>query len=78
MTSSRPSDERAEYSPSTELQPPSSLHTHFISTPWPASTLEIMPVSKAIMEQIKLLIPPLNGTLHKGQSGEYRCRALLC
>ncbi|KAI0048114.1 Ribokinase-like protein [Auriscalpium vulgare] len=28
-----------------------------------------MPVSKAILEQIRLLIPPLNGTLHKGQSG---------
>ena len=31
-----------------------------------------MPVSKQIMEQIKLLIPPLNGTLHKGQSGKQR------
>ncbi|KAI0091534.1 Ribokinase-like protein [Irpex rosettiformis] len=28
-----------------------------------------MPVSKKILEQIKHLIPPLNGTLHKGQSG---------
>ncbi|KAG6336025.1 hypothetical protein ID866_3060 [Astraeus odoratus] len=28
-----------------------------------------MPVPRAIMEQIKLIIPPLNGTLHKGQSG---------
>ncbi|KAK7677588.1 hypothetical protein QCA50_019399 [Cerrena zonata] len=28
-----------------------------------------MPVSKHILEQIKKLIPPLNGTLHKGQSG---------
>ena len=28
-----------------------------------------MPVPKHILEQIKQLIPPLNGTLHKGQSG---------
>ncbi|KZS94740.1 Ribokinase-like protein [Sistotremastrum niveocremeum HHB9708] len=28
-----------------------------------------MTVSKKIFEQIKLLIPPLNGTLHKGQAG---------
>ncbi|KAI0339579.1 Ribokinase-like protein [Trametopsis cervina] len=28
-----------------------------------------MPVPKAILEQIKQIIPPLNGTLHKGQSG---------
>ncbi|VDC03448.1 unnamed protein product [Peniophora sp. CBMAI 1063] len=28
-----------------------------------------MPVSKQILEQIKAIIPPLNGTLHKGQSG---------
>ena len=29
-----------------------------------------MPVPKAIIEQLKQLIPPLNGTLHKGQSGQ--------
>ncbi|KAF8448915.1 Ribokinase-like protein [Boletus edulis BED1] len=28
-----------------------------------------MPVSKVIIDQIKQIIPPLNGTLHKGQSG---------
>ncbi|KAI0272486.1 Ribokinase-like protein [Gloeopeniophorella convolvens] len=28
-----------------------------------------MPVSKSIFEQIRQIIPPLNGTLHKGQSG---------
>ncbi|GBE89548.1 ATP-dependent (S)-NAD(P)H-hydrate dehydratase [Sparassis crispa] len=28
-----------------------------------------MPIPKKILEQIKQLIPPLNGTLHKGQSG---------
>ncbi|KAF8817404.1 YjeF domain-containing protein [Phlegmacium glaucopus] len=28
-----------------------------------------MPVSRTILEQIKKLIPPLDGTLHKGQSG---------
>jgi hypothetical protein len=28
-----------------------------------------MPVPKAIFEQIAKLIPPLNGTLHKGQAG---------
>lgn len=28
-----------------------------------------MPVSHHIIEQLKQLIPPLNGTLHKGQSG---------
>ena len=28
-----------------------------------------MPISKVIIEQIKQIIPPLNGTLHKGQSG---------
>lgn len=28
-----------------------------------------MPVSRAIIDQIKQFIPPLNGTLHKGQSG---------
>ncbi|PPQ67856.1 hypothetical protein CVT25_010295 [Psilocybe cyanescens] len=28
-----------------------------------------MPVSRAILEQIKRLVPPLDGTLHKGQSG---------
>ncbi|KAJ3532465.1 hypothetical protein NM688_g7419 [Phlebia brevispora] len=30
---------------------------------------EKMPVPKHILDQIKQLIPPLNGTLHKGQSG---------
>lgn len=29
----------------------------------------IMPIPTRILEQIKKLIPPLNGTLHKGQSG---------
>ena len=28
-----------------------------------------MPVPKHIFSQIKAIIPPLNGTLHKGQSG---------
>ncbi|KAF8634554.1 hypothetical protein AX17_004144 [Amanita inopinata Kibby_2008] len=28
-----------------------------------------MPVPKLLFEQLKLLIPPLNGTLHKGQAG---------
>ncbi|KAE9396898.1 H-hydrate dehydratase [Gymnopus androsaceus JB14] len=28
-----------------------------------------MPVPRALFEQIKQIIPPLNGTLHKGQSG---------
>lgn len=28
-----------------------------------------MPVPKVILEQLKQLIPPLNGSLHKGQSG---------
>ncbi|SJL03855.1 probable ATP-dependent (S)-NAD(P)H-hydrate dehydratase [Armillaria ostoyae] len=28
-----------------------------------------MPVPRGILEQLKQLIPPLNGTLHKGQSG---------
>jgi ATP-dependent NAD(P)H-hydrate dehydratase len=28
-----------------------------------------MPIPKALLEQLKQLIPPLNGTLHKGQSG---------
>jgi len=28
-----------------------------------------MPVSKTILDQLKQLIPPLNGSLHKGQSG---------
>ena len=28
-----------------------------------------MPVPKHIINQIKAIIPPLNGTLHKGQSG---------
>ncbi|KAJ3991794.1 H-hydrate dehydratase [Lentinula boryana] len=28
-----------------------------------------MPIPKTLLEQIKQLIPPLNGTLHKGQSG---------
>ena len=30
-----------------------------------------MPVSKVIINQIKQIIPPLNGTLHKGQSGAW-------
>ena len=29
-----------------------------------------MPVSRTIIEQIKRLIPPLDGSLHKGQSGQ--------
>ena len=28
-----------------------------------------MPIPKVIIDQIKQIIPPLNGTLHKGQSG---------
>lgn len=28
-----------------------------------------MPVSKEILDEVKQLIPPLNGKLHKGQSG---------
>ncbi len=28
-----------------------------------------MPVPRSLIEQLKLLIPPLNGTLHKGQAG---------
>lgn len=28
-----------------------------------------MPVPKHILNQIKAIIPPLNGSLHKGQSG---------
>ncbi|KAM6497114.1 ATP-dependent (S)-NAD(P)H-hydrate dehydratase [Amanita muscaria] len=28
-----------------------------------------MPVPRSILEQLKLLIPPLNGSLHKGQAG---------
>jgi hypothetical protein len=30
-----------------------------------------MVVSKEIIEQIRLIIPPLNGSLHKGQSGKF-------
>lgn len=33
------------------------------------SLLHTMPVSKEIIDQVKQLIPPLNGKLHKGQSG---------
>ena len=29
----------------------------------------IMPVPRALFEQIKQVIPPLTGVLHKGQSG---------
>lgn len=29
-----------------------------------------MPIPRHILEQLKALIPPLNGTLHKGQSGQ--------
>lgn len=28
-----------------------------------------MPVPRSVIQQIKQIIPPLNGTLHKGQSG---------
>lgn len=28
-----------------------------------------MPVAKHIIEQIRALVPPMNGALHKGQSG---------
>ena len=28
-----------------------------------------MPVPKNVLGQIKAIIPPLNGSLHKGQSG---------
>lgn len=31
-----------------------------------------MPVPRAIIDQIKKLIPPLDGTLHKGQSGKLK------
>jgi len=34
------------------------------------SPTAIMPVSRTIIEQIKRLIPPLDGSLHKGQSGQ--------
>jgi len=30
-----------------------------------------MPISRALLEQVKKLIPPLDGSLHKGQSGKY-------
>lgn len=33
------------------------------------ATTDSMPVPKHIFNQIKAIIPPLNGTLHKGQSG---------
>jgi hypothetical protein len=33
-------------------------------------TLWIMPIPRNIFEQLKQLIPPLDGSLHKGQSGE--------
>ncbi|PPQ76253.1 hypothetical protein CVT26_008288 [Gymnopilus dilepis] len=29
-----------------------------------------MPISRALLEQVKKLIPPLDGSLHKGQSGQ--------
>jgi len=29
----------------------------------------VMPVPRALMDQIRQIIPPLNGKLHKGQSG---------
>ena len=38
--------------------------SHFASVP-----KTVMPVPKHIFNQIKAIIPPLNGTLHKGQSG---------
>ena len=30
----------------------------------------VMPVPRALMDQIRQIIPPLNGKLHKGQSGQ--------
>ena len=33
-----------------------------------------MPVSRVLLEQIKKLVPPLDGSLHKGQSGMPRRR----
>lgn len=30
-----------------------------------------MSVPRSIFEQVKKLIPPLDGTLHKGQSGQW-------
>jgi hypothetical protein len=35
----------------------------------PLTSTSTMPISRTIIEQIKRLIPPLDGTLHKGQSG---------
>jgi hypothetical protein len=40
----------------------------FTPLPCPGSGSN-MPVPRAILEQIKKLIPPLDGSLHKGQSG---------
>ncbi len=34
--------------------------------------LIVMAISRALLEQIKKLIPPLDGTLHKGQSGQLK------
>jgi hypothetical protein len=36
----------------------------------------IMPVPRHIIEQFKQLIPPLNGSLHKGQSGPSVTRSM--
>jgi hypothetical protein len=33
------------------------------------SSTRIMPIPKSVEDQIRQIIPPLNGTLHKGQSG---------
>lgn len=41
-----------------------------LQEPKPNSCVHIMPVPRHIFEQLKSLIPPLNGSLHKGQSGE--------
>lgn len=35
----------------------------------PQSNKFVMPVPRALMDQIRQIIPPLNGKLHKGQSG---------
>ena len=37
----------------------------------PIRSPSTMPVPRTIIEQIKQIIPPLNGTLHKGQSGGF-------
>jgi hypothetical protein len=41
-------------------------HPHYLLL---SQKLHTMPVSKELLEQVKQLIPPLSGALHKGQSG---------